>query len=262
VVSENHGIAEKHRSTEARSDPRVPLNLTVLGCSGTYAASGGACSGYLVDDGETHVWIDAGSGTLANLQRHIGFDAVDAVVLTHEHPDHWSDLEGFVNVLRYIAPREGVPVYAPDGLRDHTYAETEPNLDWHTVADGNRVSIGRLDLTFSRTDHGPETLAVRVDGRDRSLGYSADTGPAWSLDALGPGLDLALCEATVPEHLEGTMQHLSAGQAGTSAKAAGAGRLLLTHLWPTLDPDRARSEGAEAFGGPTEVAAVGGRYQV
>ncbi len=239
-----------------------PLGLTVLGCSGTYAAPGGACSGYLVDDGETHVWIDAGPGTLANLQRHVGFDAIDAVVLTHEHPDHWSDLEGFVNVLRYIAPREGVAVYAPAGLRDHTYAETEPHLSWHTVADGARVAVGTLDLSFSRTDHGPETLAVRVDCRGRSLGYSADTGPAWSLEALGPGLDLALCEATVPKEMEGTMQHLSAGQAATSAKAAGAGRLVLTHLWPTLDRDQAQREAVEAFGGPVEVAVVGGRYEV
>jgi len=238
------------------------LNLTVLGCSGSYAAAGGACSGYLVDDGETHVWIDAGSGTLANLQRHIDLGAVDAVVLSHEHPDHWSDLEGFVNVLRYTVPRQGVPVYAPAGLRDRTYTETEPNLEWHTVADEHQVRVGSLDLFFSRTDHGPETLAVRVDGRGRTLGYSADTGPAWSLESLGPGLDLALCEATIPKEMEGTMQHLSAGEAASSAERAGVGRLLLTHLWPTLDRDQARREGAEVFGGPVDVAAVGGRYDV
>ncbi len=238
------------------------LNLTVLGCSGSYAGPGGACSGYLVDDGETHVWIDAGSGTLANLQRHIDLDAVDAVVLSHEHPDHWSDLEGFVNVLRYIAPRQGVAVYAPAGLRDRTYVETEPQLVWHTVSDGHRVSVGTLDLSFSRTDHGPETLAARVDGGGRTLGYSADTGPAWSLEALGPMLNLALCEATVPKEMEGTMQHLSAGQAGASAERAGAGRLLLTHLWPILDRDQAQREAAAVFGGPVDVAALGRRYEV
>lgn len=236
------------------------LNLTVLGCSGTYASPGNACSGYLVDDGQTHVWVDAGSGTLANLQRHVEFDAVDAVVLTHEHPDHWSDIEGFVNVLKYVAPREGVPVYAPAGLRDRVYTESEPYLAWRAVADGSTVSIGALDLRFSRTDHGPETMAVRFDTADRSLGYSADTGPAWSLEALGPGLDLAVCEATIPIEQEGTMQHLSARQAGSSARAAGAARLLLTHLRPTLDRDVARGDAADAFGGPVEVAAVGGRY--
>ena len=252
-------MSENGSDAAARSDEGT-LTVTVLGSSGSYAGPEGACSGYLVDDGGTHLWLDAGAGTLANLPRHVAFDDVDAVVLTHEHPDHWSDLEGFVNVLRYIAPREGVPVYAPPGLRDHTYGDNEPPLAWHTIADGDQVRVGTLDLSFSRTDHGPETLAVRIDRGGRSVGYSADTGPGWALEALGPGLDLALCEATVPEEMEGKMQHLSAGQAGAQARAAGVGRLVLVHLWPTVDPEQSRREAAEAYGGPVEVAVVGARF--
>ena len=238
------------------------LTLTVLGSSGPYAPPGGACSGYLVDDGQTRLWVDAGPGTLANLQRHVDFDAVDAVFLSHEHPDHWTDLEGFFNVCRYVAEREGVPIYAPGGLRERTYTDTEPFFEWHEVADGDSVRVGSLDLRFSQTDHGPETLAVRVDGGGRSLGFSADTGPGWSLEALGPDLHLALCEAAIPSSDEGSLQHLSARQAGRTAAAAGAGRLLLTHLWPTLDPAASRAEGAEAFGGECQVAAVNERYEV
>ena len=237
------------------------LTLTVLGCSGSYAGSGSACSGYLVGDGRTLIWIDAGPGTLANLQRHVGFDAVDAVVLSHEHPDHWTDLEGYQIVLQHASPRQGVPVYAPAGLRDRTYQDPEPWFAWHEVADGQQVTVGSLELLFSRTDHGPETLAVRVDGAGRSIGYSADTGPCWSLAALGPSLDLALCEATVPIEQEGEMQHLSARQAGEAARAARAGRLLLTHLWPTVDPQESRRHGEEAFGGPVEMAALHETYQ-
>jgi ribonuclease BN (tRNA processing enzyme) len=240
----------------------VGLSLTVLGCSGSYPGPGSACSGYLVGDGTTLVWLDAGSGTLANLQRHVGFDAVDAVVLSHEHPDHWSDLEGFQIVLQHAAPREGVPVYAPSGLRDRTYQDPEPSFAWHEVADGHRATIGTLELTFSRTDHGPETLAVRVDGGDRSLAYSADTGPCWSFASLGADVDLALCEATVPTEQEGKMHHLSARQAGEAARAGRARRLLLTHLWPTVDPDQSRRDAEAAFGGPVEVAALHQRYEV
>ena len=237
------------------------LNLTVLGCSGSYPGRGSACSGYLVDDGTTRIWLDAGSGTLANLQHHVALDQVDAMVLSHEHPDHWSDLEGWNIVLRHFLDRTAFPVYAPSGLKNQTYDDM-PNVAWKDVADGDRVSVGTLELSFSRTDHGPETLGVRVDAGGRSLGYSADTGPAWSLEALGEGLDLALCEATVPADMEGEMQHLSAGQAGASARAAGAARLVLTHLWPTLDPGRAQEDGAAAFGAPVEIATVGARYEV
>jgi ribonuclease BN (tRNA processing enzyme) len=155
-------------------------------------------------------------------------------------------------------------VYAPAGLRERTYDDMAPWVEWHEVADGDRVTVGSLQLTFSRTDHGPETLAVRVDtpGGERSLGYSADTGPDWTIEALGAGLDLALCEATVPASMEGQLQHLSARQAGESARAAGARRLVLTHLWPTLDADQSRREAKEAFGADVDVAAVDARYEL
>ncbi len=238
------------------------LAVTVLGCSGSYPGPGGACSGYLLDDGATRVWMDAGPGTLANLQRHITVDRLDAIVLSHEHPDHWTDIEGWSNVLRFVLHRTGFPVYAPAGLRRHTYGDTRPQMAWADVAGGDTVSVGTMAFTFSRTDHGPETLGMRVDAGGRSLGYSADTGPAWSLEALGTGIDLALCEATMSPEKEGTLQHLTARQAGASARAAGAGRLVLTHLWATLDPVQSGQDGAEAFGAPVEVAAVGARYEV
>ena len=239
------------------------LTLTVLGCSGSYARPGGACSGYLVQDRDTALWLDAGPGTLSTLQEHIALDAVDGVVLSHEHPDHWRDIEGFLVACRYGHPsRTGIPVYAPAGLRAHAYFELEPTFAWHEVADGDRIAVGGLRISFSRTDHSVETLAVRVDGGGRSLGYSADSGPDWSLEALGPPLDLALCEATLASDEEGKVQHMSARQAGASARTAGARRLLLTHLWPTLDTALSQVEGSDAFGASVEVAMDNVRYTV
>jgi ribonuclease BN (tRNA processing enzyme) len=241
----------------------VGLTLTVLGCSGTYASPGNACSGYLVSDGSTTVWVDTGSGTLANLQRHLPLDGVDALVLSHEHPDHWTDLEGFFNVCRFVTGREGIPVYAPSGLKTRTYNDDEsPYFDWRDINDGSRAEIGKMTFTFSRTDHGPETLAMRIDGGGRSIGYSADTGPKWRLGELGSGLDLALCEATFLIEHEGQAQHLSGRQAGVSARAAGVGRLLLTHIWPTTDKEQSRAEAADAYGGPVDIAAVNEKYDV
>src|SRR5919206_2651509 len=190
------------RQPAARSRARrgggvaMGLTVTVLGCSGSFPAAGGACSGYLVDDGTTRLWLDAGSGTLANLQRHVELPDVDALVLSHEHPDHWTDLEGWHNILRFVLERQGFPVYAPAGLRQHVYDDMEPWVQWHDIADGDQVNAGTLALTFSQTDHGPETLAVRIDGAGSCLGYTADTGAGWSVEALGGGLDRVLCEAT------------------------------------------------------------------
>jgi ribonuclease BN (tRNA processing enzyme) len=239
------------------------LKVTALGCSGTYAGPGGACSGYLVRNDKTTIWVDAGSGTLANLQLHTALDDVDAIVLSHEHPDHWTDLEGYYNVCRFVLERRGVPVYAPTGLKKRTYDDdTSRYLDWHDVTDGDHVHIGTLAVTFSRTDHGPETLAMRVDSDRLSVGYSADTGPGWSLEALGPGLDLALCEATLPRDFRGRLQHLTAEQAGTAARDARVEKLVITHLWPTTDAEQSQQDAAAAFGHDVVVAKTNETYLV
>ena len=115
------------------------LSLTVLGCCGSYPGPGGACSGYLVRGAGTTIWLDAGSGTLANLQRHVGLTDIDAVVLSHGHPDHWSDVEGLRVALTYVIGRQGLPVFAPAGVRRLLSEDPAPALDWHEVADGGRL---------------------------------------------------------------------------------------------------------------------------
>jgi len=231
----------------------VGLTLTILGASGSYPGPGQACSGYLVQSSQTAIWMDAGSGTLANLQRHVALDDVDAVILSHEHPDHSGDLTGFYVACKYYLHRDRVPVFAPAGVREAAYYSDAP-FDWTPVTGGDVVEIGNLTLTFSRTDHGPETLAVRVDGEGKSLGYSADTGPRWALSALGTGLDLALCEATYLQDTEGRAQHMSGRQAGQSAREAGARRLVVTHAEPGRDRAEIAAEAADAFGGPVDFA--------
>lgn len=238
------------------------LALTVLGCDGSYPGPGGAGSGYLVTCGPTAVWVDCGPGTLANLQRWVAIEDLDAVIVTHQHPDHWSDLEHLAVAARYVVPRPPLPLYCPVDLRPMMdVGSAAAVLDWTRIGPQSEVGVGELRFTFSRTDHPVETLAVRAEGRGRSLGYSADSGPGWGLAGLGTGLDMALCEATHLSDLEGTVPHMSARQAGLSARHAGVDRLVITHLWPRLDRQAARAEAAEAFGRPVTVAAIGDRYE-
>jgi len=89
------------------------VTVTVLGCDASYPSSGGACSGYLVQSGSTAVWLDAGTGTMANLQKHIDLDALDGIVLTHAHPDHWTDVCVYHHLVKYYQPKSGVHVWSP-----------------------------------------------------------------------------------------------------------------------------------------------------
>ena len=235
------------------------MNLTVLGCSGSYPGPAMACSGYLVRTDTTTIWLDAGSGTMANLQRHVAIADVDAVVLTHGHVDHWSDVRSFAVAAQYYLKRPAVPVYGPVDLMDFL-RRAEPHLSPNDVDDGDELTIGDISLKFSSTVHSVPTLAVRLDAHGRSLAYSSDTGPEWSLSALGGGVDLALVEATFLQNYEGSSPHLSARQAGLTAKDAGAKQLLITHLAPITDRDKARAEAEAAYGGGVDVAVENQTY--
>lgn len=244
------------------------MELTVLGASGSFPGPGQACSGYLVQGAGTSIVLDLGSGTLANLQRHLGLGQLDAVVLSHRHPDHWADLTGLRVAWKYDLGMEGLPVHGTGETRalvDAIADGVAPTFDWHDLHDGDEIAIGGLRLRFARTDHYVETYAVRVDDPvdGTSLAFSADTGPGWSFDRLGPGIDVALCEATyaTDEDAAGIL-HLSATRAGTMAREAGVGRLVLTHLLPGSDPDQHRRLAADAFGAPVEIATTNERYHL
>lgn len=243
----------------------MSLAVTILGCSGTYAGAGGACSGYLLQSATTNVWLDCGPGTLANLQRHIDLVDLHGIVCTHSHPDHWAELPVVANALRYGVGRfdaelplvwtaETALMFAAVSHRppDPTFVSTVVDRD-------SRVTIGDIELSFSQTDHPVETLAVRADSGGSSIAYSADTGNDWSLASLGEGIDIALVEATMDAESE--VQHLTAAQAGSQAREAGVAALVLTHLAPGSDPEARRREAATAFDGPIAVAEIDERYE-
>ena len=242
------------------------LTLTILGCDGSYAGPGGACSGYLLSSGDTHVWLDCGPGTLANLQQHVDLRDLTAIVVSHSHPDHWAELPVAHNALGYYFDRRAVPLYGTADTRERVRVAKggpiDEIFDWRTITDGSEFAVDGLRFRCAVTDHPVETLAMRVEADGRVFAYTADTGSAWSLRTLGTEIDLVLAEATFPEDQAGEFAHLTASEAGAAANEAGAKRLVLTHLLPGSDRARAHQEAARAFDGPIDVAATHAKITV
>ena len=235
------------------------MELTVLGCSGSYGIANGACSGYLVREGDTAIWMDCGNGSFGNLQRHIDPAELTAVVVTHIHPDHCVDLYGLHVMFRYGLERTGFPVFAPEGTEAAmgALAGWGDAFAWSVIDAGAPTAVGDLQLAFSRTDHPPPTYAVEItNAAERRMVYTSDTGPEWSVEAFPAGADLVLSEASYRHDDRRSPIHLSGVQAGEAARAAQAQRLVLTHLWPEVDPTVVREEGSEAFGAETTLATV------
>lgn len=242
--------------------------LTILGANGTYPTPGRPASGYLVQQGDTRVWIDAGPGTFAALQDRMDFRDLDAVVLSHIHPDHCVDVLALYHAAYFGFPRRtGLAVLAPDGVSDQlgAFLDAGPDhgfweaFEFSTVGEGTERAIGDLTLRFRITDHSVPTVSVRMESDGRALTYSSDTGPGGGTGALAAGSDLFLCEATYQGEAEDKpwAHHLTAAEAGSMARQAEVDRLFLTHLWPTLDPGRSISEAERTFGRPVSLAVPG-----
>jgi ribonuclease BN (tRNA processing enzyme) len=219
-----------------------------------------------VQGGGVNIVLDLGSGSLANLQDHIAIGDLDAVVISHSHPDHWLDLGVMATAWKYGLGRQGLPVYGNAETRAKADALVDglaPTFAWTEIDASSRVRIGGLDLTFSATDHYVPTLACRVATDGVAIAYSADTGPGWSFADLGGPIDLAICEAThlAPREVEGVL-HLSGRQAGTMAREAGVKQLVLTHVSPGVDAEAVRAEAAAAFHGPVELAVAHARFEL
>lgn len=246
-----------------------PLRLTVLGSATPFARPGNACSGHLVEGGGVRVWVDAGSGTLAELQRYVALGDVDAVWISHLHADHSADLLTAYYALLYAGLELPLPVtlFGPAGIADRLAGFLTNGPDRSPVEgafrveelyDGHVVRVGGLTLRSRAVEHGMPAFALRVeDEAGRSLVYSGDCEPCPSLVELARDCDLLVCEA------DGAgAGHHSAAQAGRSAADAGAGRLVVTHVGAGVRPEEAVALAAAEFPGEVAHADPGLRIEV
>lgn len=249
------------------------MQLDVLGSSGTFPLPDRPASGYLVSNLSTHILCDIGFGVFAELMRRMPPDRLDAVVLSHRHPDHCADFLALHHALAFGPfSAGGIPVFAAPGVADrigdflgagegHVLFDT---FDFHEVGAENHVTVGSIDLRFAVTAHSVPTVATRFEAGGRSLVYSADTGPGGGFPDLCEGASVVMAEASMAgtrdEHH--FAHHLTAAEAGGIARDAGAEMLILTHLRPSLDPQRSIAEAREVFGGRVAAASPGDVYQI
>lgn len=242
------------------------MRLTVLGCSGSIPGPDGPASSYLLEHEGYRLVVDMGHGSLGALQARVALPQVDAVVLSHLHADHCIDLTAFYVAHRYGGyPFTGpVPVYGPSGTGAHIAAAygmsssrpLEGSFTFHDLA--STASIGPFGVRAERVAHPVEAYGVRFEAGGASLTYSGDTGPCRALDDLARGADVLLAESSFVHGADNPHDlHLTGRDAGTTARGAAVGRLVVTHVPPWHDRENARREASEVFEGPIDLATAG-----
>ncbi|MEP6760921.1 MAG: MBL fold metallo-hydrolase [Sporichthyaceae bacterium] len=248
------------------------MRLTVIGCSGSFPGPEGPASCYLVEADGFRVVVDLGSGALGPLQRHCAIGDIDAVVLSHLHPDHCMDMLPLYVARTYdpTTTYDRLSVYGPSGAGAHLSGAYklggEPGLskafEFIDIAAGPQ-QVGPLRVTAVRTSHPIETWGMRIEHDGRTLAYSADSGPCDQLVDLAAGADLFLCEASYREGNDNPPDlHVTGREAGQIAEHARVERLVITHVPPWHDPEDAADEAQSSYDGLVVVARSGASYEI
>jgi ribonuclease BN (tRNA processing enzyme) len=227
------------------------VRLTVVGCAGSVPGPDSACSCYLVERDGYRLLLDLGTGAAGPLQRYAAASAIDAVIVSHSHADHWADLTHLGYLRTLPSDYEPLPVIGPSDMP--AVLRRNPGVFAATVAEAGSRPMGPFTVRLARVEHG-ECWAARIDD---ALCYTADTAPCPALDELAKGCAILLAEASGREATGPMEGHLTAADAGRLAARSGTRLLILTHVRAWHDPVRLLDEAAALAGCPVVLAYPG-----
>lgn len=236
------------------------MEFTVIGSWGGYPKADGASSGYLLEHEGFHLLIDCGSGVLAKMQNFLQPEDLDAVIISHYHPDHIADI-GVLQHARLIQGFLGkktdtLPIYG-HSLDQQEFAKlTYKDITKGVAYNPNTIlSAGPFKVRFLKTNHPVPCFAMRIEAGGKTILYTADTSYKEELEVFSENADLLVCECNLYGHQNGkNAGHMTSLDAGTLAARANVKNLLLTHLPHYGELQQLKEEAAKKYGGPIAIA--------
>ena len=248
-----------------------PFTLDVLGAGPAWSdRPGSSGASYLVRTGSTAVLLDLGQGSFPRLLGAIEPSALDAILISHLHPDHFIDLVPLRHYLAYQLDRpRRVRVVAPadlpkriDALHDHP-GFSEVTLDCEPYP-SEPFRIGDLEIQARRVTHTADSYGVRVARPgEPGLVYSGDCGVAEDLAPLIRPGDTLLVEVSFGAGpAPNAAPHLDARDVADLVAATLPGRVLLTHIQMGLDRVAPVRVVADALPGPVDLVEPGDHFDL
>ncbi|HHY83755.1 MAG TPA: MBL fold metallo-hydrolase [Clostridiales bacterium] len=233
------------------------MRFTILGKYGPFPAAGGACSGYLLEQNDTKVLIDCGSGVLSRLQQICDIRELKAIVLSHLHSDHMADML----ILRYaleiwkargLYSGDPLPVYLPEYPEEiHRQISSAPVFQPIFVKDGFKADIGGVSFIFREMTHPVQSFAMTIESGGQKLVYTGDTNMNPHLEAFARGADMMVADTGLLERDKTEKSpHLSAAEVGRIAAGAEVRKLILSHIWPGYAEEELLQEAAASYDNP------------
>jgi len=214
---------------------RRGMRVTFLGTGSAMPTGRRAQTGLLLEADERSLLIDCGSGALGRLAAtNTGYEGIDAVLFTHHHLDHVSDLMGLLKA-RWLAGAGGVPIAGPPGTASlleelfEVHGYMQDRLDTPvTELEPGANSFAGFDLEALETRHSMPCLAYRFGDR---FAFSGDSEAFEALAAFADGVNVLAHDCSFPDGVD-VSNHPTPSQLGTVLADYSYGTVFLTHLYP------------------------------
>lgn len=246
----------------------MSIKIRILGCSGGFPGAGSPTSGYLVSYGDRNVLIDCGSGVLSELQKYIAISDIDAIILTHLHSDHISDIQ----VLKYALQMKKlhhenihpIIVYSP-GTPENQLAAIlgDENLNVFPIKDKSSIELFGARVFFHQTKHSVECFSMRVEYKEAVFSYSSDTSFEPDLYMIFKNADVSIMDCgSLDNDPYSARNHMSPGECYEVFVQSGTKRVVLSHLIPYYNISDTVDEASKKGNWPFETAQLGKEYVI
>ncbi len=240
------------------------MRVTVLGSGSAIPDGQRMQAGYLVETGGYAILLDCGSGILHRVAAtDVGIDGLDAVLLSHHHLDHVSDLIALLTA-RWLVGADPLPVVGPPG----TEALLQAGIEWYpdleaitldaAVWSGSPERMGPFTIRSTETVHSTTCFGYRLEADGAVVTYSGDTEACEAVISLAENSDVLIHDCSFPDGME-IANHTTPAELAAVLEGSTIDTVLLTHLYPMtagIEPEM-RETVAAGFDGTVEVAEDG-----
>jgi len=240
------------------------MKLTILGSGTCVPSLKRNASGYLLEAEGMEVLVDCGSGILLQLERAgRSYKDIDALFITHGHPDHFADLMPLIHALFYtpnFTREKDLVIIAPKAFSQY-YDKAigsilgEPKdfrIVFMEIAD--KMEFGPWNICTTDTMHSDDSIAYRFEQGGRSVVFSGDADYDQGIIGLSEKVDLLIADCSFPDAMK-VKGHLSAKECGLLAQKAKVKKMVLSHLYPSDTPDEDRvTEAKKHYNGDVILA--------
>ena len=243
------------------------MKLTVIGCWGGYPAPGEATSAYLIEKDDFSLLVDAGSGSLAQLQHYKNVMEIDAIILSHYHQDHIAD----IGVMQYAWLTQSYVNETDEILPIYGHIEDEEGFSklTHDFTEGiaydpdKTLEIGPFSISFLKTKHPVPCYGMKISDGETTIVYTADTSYKKEWIKFSEQADLLIIDCNFYAKQDGSKAgHMTSKEGGSIAKEANVKHLLLSHLPQYGELSQLKKEAGEEFNGKIDLAHSGWKWKL